>query len=356
MSMYTKYTKTSGDIYFLNDDNIAFDKNGMSCAAGFNAIASQEEFTEVYTEVKTVSSDFYALSSGVEISVAALDGKIEGVSAVADSKFLHLSGGVVDRLSVNTGLTAHGPVSTDYVKIGEHGDISINGTSGANHGSLNIDFENGINNISVNGRTLSSYIDGSINGTVLDYDENTQCIRLINTQTGLSSAFDAKMFIKDGMIDSVLTASGGADISGHHIYPVENGPYVQIIWNTDSGKADTWLEIRKFANLYRAEDGSGILAGQLSSDYKIGVDWDEVARKAPVDNLLAYAAELSAPDGILDTISARVDSALSSTVLTVKFLGHITLYEEEPRRSFIQILEDAGLFVEQRRVKNGSMF
>ena len=41
MSMYTKDIKEPGQkIYFLNDDNIAFDKNDMSCVAGFNAVAS----------------------------------------------------------------------------------------------------------------------------------------------------------------------------------------------------------------------------------------------------------------------------------------------------------------------------
>ena len=40
--MYTKDIKEPGqEIYFLNDDNIAFDKNGMSCAAGFNAVRAR---------------------------------------------------------------------------------------------------------------------------------------------------------------------------------------------------------------------------------------------------------------------------------------------------------------------------
>ena len=119
MSMYTKDIKEPGQIYFLNDDNIAFDKNDMGCVAGFNAVASQKEFTEVYSEVKTVSSDFYKLSSNVETSAAALDGKIDGVSAAVDTKFLPLSGGEVNHLSVSNGLTvskgltAYGLIDTD---------------------------------------------------------------------------------------------------------------------------------------------------------------------------------------------------------------------------------------------------
>ena len=114
MSMYTKDIKEPGQkIYFLNDDNIAFDKNNMSCVAGFNAVASQEELTEVYSEFKNVSSDFYKLSSNVETSAAALDGKIDGVSAAVDTKFLPLSGGAVDYLSVINGLTARGLIDTD---------------------------------------------------------------------------------------------------------------------------------------------------------------------------------------------------------------------------------------------------
>lgn len=120
MSMYTKDIKEQGQkIYFLNDDNIAFDKNVISCAAGFNAVASQKEFTEVYSEFKNVSSDFYKLSSNVETSAAALDGKIDGVSAAVDTKFLPLSGGEVNHLSVSNGLTvskgltAYGLIDTD---------------------------------------------------------------------------------------------------------------------------------------------------------------------------------------------------------------------------------------------------
>ena len=120
MSMYTKDIKESGQkIYFLNDDNIAFDKNDMSCVAGFNAVASQEELTSVYSEFKNVSSDFYKLSSKVETSAAALDGKIDGVSAAVDTKFMPLSGGAVDHLSVSNGLkvseglTAYGLINTN---------------------------------------------------------------------------------------------------------------------------------------------------------------------------------------------------------------------------------------------------
>ena len=108
----------------------------MSCVAGFNAVASQEELTSVYSEVKTVSSDFYKLSSKVETSAATLDGKIDGVSAAVDIKFLPLSGGAVDHLSVNNGLTAQGLIDTDYIKTNSTGDITVRGANG--HGSIDI--------------------------------------------------------------------------------------------------------------------------------------------------------------------------------------------------------------------------
>ena len=135
--MYTKDIKKPGkEIYFLNDDNIAFDKNDMSCVAGFNAVASQEELTSVYSEVKTVSSDFYALSSNIETSAATLDSKIDGVSAAVDIKFLPLSGGTVDHLSVSNGLTVHGLIDTDYVKTNSTGAITVRGEG--KHGSIDI--------------------------------------------------------------------------------------------------------------------------------------------------------------------------------------------------------------------------
>ena len=135
--MYTKDIKEPGQkIYFLNVDNIAFDKNGVSCVAGFNAVASQKEFTEVYSELTAVSSDFYKLSSNIETSAAILDGKIDGVSATVDTKFLPLSGGAVDHLSVSNGLTVHGLIDTDYVKTNSTGDITVRGEG--KHGSIDI--------------------------------------------------------------------------------------------------------------------------------------------------------------------------------------------------------------------------
>jgi hypothetical protein len=80
--MYTKENKKSGiydEIYFLNDNNIAFDKTSMSCDAGFNAVASQKEFVEVYQELSTVSSYFYTLSSKVETSIDTLSAGIDNV-------------------------------------------------------------------------------------------------------------------------------------------------------------------------------------------------------------------------------------------------------------------------------------
>ena len=290
--MYTKDIKERGQkIYFLNDDNIAFDKNDMSCVAGFNAVASQKEFTEVYSELTAVSSDFYALSSKVETSAATLDGKIDGVSAAADIRFLPLSGGAVDHLSVSNGLTAHGLIDTDYVKTNSTGDIAVRGANG--HGSIDIQFEGGMNSISVNGASLSSYIrdsiddldvetvkagtgkifdeikqrDGKISATILDlvsadiptlpvskisrleddyatkqytldrigqikiqYDEDGRRIWIVNQIAGLSSSIDADKFIKDGMIESVKHEAGD---TGH---PVSEGPYIVITWNTDAGK------------------------------------------------------------------------------------------------------------------------
>lgn len=136
MSTYTTNSKISGEIYFLNDNNIAFAKNDMSCAAGFNAIASQKEFVEAYDELGKVSSNLYALSGKTETSAATLDSKIDAVSAAADAKFLPLSGGAVDHLSVSNGLTARGLIDTDYIKTNPTGDITVRGANG--HGSIDI--------------------------------------------------------------------------------------------------------------------------------------------------------------------------------------------------------------------------
>ena len=352
------------------------------------------------------------MSSNVETSAATLDGKIDGVSAAVDIKFLPLSGGAVDHLSVSDGLTAHGLIDTDYVKTNSTGDITVRGANG--HGSIDIQFEGGMNSISVNGASLSSYIrdsineldvetvkagagkifdeikqrDGKISATLRDLvsadipelpvskisrleddyatkvyadshisaftlrnDEENRALWLTNNEVGLHISVDTDNFIKDGMIDSVLTANGGTGLDGR-VYPPEEGPYIWIKWNTESGTTDTWLKIKDFANLYSSGD-----PGVKVEDFKILLDYDVVAKAAVVSDLVAYAAELSTPaTGIIDTLSAGVDSALSSTALTVKFLGHITIYADETRRSFTQILEDEQLFDEQRRIKNGSMY
>ena len=175
---------------------------------------------------------------------------------------------------------------------------------------------------------------------------------LINKKVDLNISVDTDNFIKDGMIDSVLTAAGGKGLDGTE-YPSEYGPYIRIKWNTESGKTDTWLKSKDFANIYKSGD-----PGVKVEDFKISLDYGVVAKAADVSGIASYITGLSAPTtGAIDVLSAGVDSALSSTALTVKFLGHIIIHADEtPHRSFKQILEDTGLFDERSRVKNGSMY
>ena len=172
------------------------------------------------------------------------------------------------------------------------------------------------------------YADSHISAFTLRNDGENRALWLINNEVGLHISVDTDNFIKDGMIDSVLTANDGTGLDGR-AYPPEGGPYIWIKWNTESGKTDTWLKIKDFANLYSSGD-----PGVKVEDFKILLDYDVVAKAAVVSDLVTYTTELSAPKtGIIDTLSAGVDSALSSTMLTVKFLGHITIYTDETRRS-----------------------
>lgn len=348
----------------------------------------------MYGEFGKVSSDIYGLSGKAEMSAAALDGKIGTVSAAADAKFLAKTGGVIDGgLSVRGGLSVGGRLDTEYIKTDDDGKITVTGKKDLGlHGGIDMWFEHGLNDISVNGASLSSYIrdsindldvetvkagtgkifneikqrDGKISATIRDlvsadiptlpvskisrleddyatkqytldrigqieiqYDEDGRRIWIVNQIAGLSSSIDADKFIKDGMIDSVLTANGGTGLDGR-VYPPEGGPYIWIKWNTESGATDTWLKIKDFANLYSSVD-----PGVKVEDFKILLDYNVVAKAATVSDLVAYTTELStSKTGIIDTLSAGVDSALSSTMLTVKFLGHITIYANETRRSF----------------------
>lgn len=141
-SMYTKEDPAlSGKIFFLNDANIALDRETDGCEAGFNAVASQREFFRTFGEFKSVSSDLYALS------------------ASADEKFLPKAGGEVS------------------------GGLSV------------------VGDLAVGGRPFGSYIDGAINEIRIDYKD--KLIKIVNDRTGLSSVIDADDFIKDGMIDDV---------------------------------------------------------------------------------------------------------------------------------------------------------
>ena len=197
-----------------------------------------------------------------------------------------------------------------------------------------------------------AYADSHISAFTLSNDGENRALWFINKKVDLNISVDTDNFIKDGMIDSVLTAVGGTSLDGT-VYPPEDGPYIRIKWNTESGKTDTWLKSKDFANIYKSGD-----PGVKVEDFKISLDYGVVAKTDVVTDLVAYAAELSAPaTGAIDVLSAGVDSALSSTTLTVKFLGHIIIHADEtPHRSFRQILEDAGLFKEHSRVKNGSMY
>ena len=122
MNMYTNEMKKDKDqeIFFLNDNNIAFDKTSMSCNAGFNAVASQKEFVEVYEEFEKVSADFYELSDKVETSAVTLDNNIKSLSTnlstEIDKKFLPISGGSIENLTVNQDLNVKGNFDAGCIK------------------------------------------------------------------------------------------------------------------------------------------------------------------------------------------------------------------------------------------------
>jgi hypothetical protein len=149
--MYTNEMKKDKDqeIFFLNDNNIAFDKKSTECSAGFNAIASQREFVEAYEEFEAISSDFCALSASTGLSVASLDSDIKnlssGLSTEIDDNFLKLSGGTVDKLNVKTFIVDNHLSITDN-------DISIN--LNKNRGHIDIKLEDGLSGFYINDKSL----------------------------------------------------------------------------------------------------------------------------------------------------------------------------------------------------------
>jgi hypothetical protein len=158
------------------------------------------------------------------------------------------------------------------------------------------------------------------NPNELNYISNEKRIVLTNSFIGISDEIDVSDFIKDGMIKDVKIASSGTDLDGEEHLEAD-GPYIHIIWNTDGGNKDTWLSLNELVNIYTSDD-SGIKV----NDYKISLNYNEISEKLEVPTLQNYVKELSSPNGIIDTLSAGVDNALSSDILAIKFCGHITLF------------------------------
>jgi hypothetical protein len=122
------------------------------------------------------------------------------------------------------------------------------------------------------------------------------------------------------MINTVELLPSGTDLNGGEHLEVD-GPYIRITWNTDNGNKDTWLPLKKFVNIYTSDD-----IGIEVNDYKISLNYNEISEKLKIPALQNYAKELSTPvTGIIDTLSAGIDNALSSDILAIKFCGHITV-------------------------------
>lgn len=100
----------------------------------------------------------------------------------------------------------------------------------------------------------------------LTYDSNAKLIKLLGINNAVISSFSTADFVKDGMIDSASmhkreTTSG--TVTWTPALPTgvtepsgtTDGTYLILVWNTDSGKSATFINVSELIDVYSAGTG-----------------------------------------------------------------------------------------------------
>ena len=274
-SAYTTNNKSPTELYFLNDNNIAFDKNSNECSAGFNAIASQQEFTEAYKEFTNISSDFEDFKLCAETSAAVIDKDFNDFKLCAE-----ISAAVINENFENFKLcaeTSAAVINKDIIDFKASAELSI----------------------------------GQKAITGFSYDNENDYLR-ISFGSGDELTVDASKFVLDNILSDAYLSS----------YELSTGEQstalylvVQLRDSSVSGITSKTVscDVSSLIDVYKAS-GNGI---QLDSDGQtFKLDWSTVGSVSTTNSLSGHIDNLSSElSGHIDNLSAELKAEIDARAM-----------------------------------------
>ena len=112
----------------------------------------------------------------------------------------------------------------------------------------------------------------------LTYDSNEKKIYLKGKEGQTISEINAADFIKDGMLDSVSIFTATEEDHREHPELVPGEVYLRLVFNTDAGKSDVFISVKKLVDIYTVS--------ATSLDY-LTIDGYEIRANVDVENGLA---------------------------------------------------------------------
>ncbi len=199
------------------------------------------------------------------------NGKLEEISYVVSSHINELT----DKVSALTGRVTTTETKLNGIEAGAQVNvietIQVNGTTVSPTGKV-VDItipaatvtgvKSGENILGLDGTELTSTL-------TLNYDSSSSKIQLKGKEGALVSEIDATDFIKDGMLDSASVHTRKTTSSTANWTPTlpsgvteptgwtesNDGTYIVLVWNTDSGKSTTFVNATSLIDVYTAGTG-----------------------------------------------------------------------------------------------------
>ena len=266
--------------------------------------------------VDGINNDVAALSSATVSFSAATDGLINNIKRGAglepDGTYEHkhdanyideanslfeadekLDDAIAD-LSANTmsaisNLSA-GTVAADQAINDRIDDLESREIRGEN--AINVDENDGNHTVSLHisneDKVLTQDVYGLKANVNLVYDSENKKIYLKGKGNETISEINAADFIKDGMLDSVALITATAEMAIQHPELIPGEIYLMLTFNTDAGKADVFISVKKLVDIYTVSASS--------IDY-LTIEGYEIRANVNVENGLAgyeYAKGISA--------------------------------------------------------------
>lgn len=266
--------------------------------------------------VDGINSDLSALSSATVSFSAATDGLINNIKGGAglepDGTYEHkhdanyideanslfeadekLDDAIAD-LSANTisainNLSA-GTVAADQAINDRIDDLESREIRGEN--AINVAENDGNHTVSLHisneDKVLTQDVYGLKANVNLVYDSENKKIYLKGKGNETISEINAADFIKDGMLDSVALITATDEMTVQHPELIPGEIYLMLTFNTDAGKADVFISVKKLVDIYTVSASS--------IDY-LTIEGYEIRANVNVENGLAgyeYAKGISA--------------------------------------------------------------